>query len=173
MDLTELIHQLIEEEGLTPEEAARVAAATISAQKRSIEKSPGQQEHRSSIQNDSRGVDYGEETPEEAKQRWIEQERRDPNGIYSLGGSTASGIFGDQTIALEDYDPGAVQRNLDGHVKLQQAQVQAQQLEVQRETLRLLQDLGAGRQLPPQQERPPQLDQSRGNRRRLGRKRRR
>lgn len=172
MNLAELIRELIENEGLTPEEAARVAAATISAQRKDIEK-PSQASGRSAIQDGRRGVDYGEETPEEAKARWIEQERRDPNGIYSLGGSTASGIFGEQVIALDDFDPGANQRNLDGQLKLQQAQVQARQLEVQQQTLRLLQELGATRELSRgEEETPRQLDQHRGNRRRLGRKKR-
>lgn len=56
-----------------------------------------------------RAVDYGNETAEQAKRRWIEQEMEDPNGVYA-GGSTAGGIFGDGPIVTETYDPMAHRR---------------------------------------------------------------
>ncbi len=54
-------------------------------------------------------VDYGDETPAEAEMRWRQQEMADPEGIYA-GGSTAGGIFGNDPIATEGYDPGARRR---------------------------------------------------------------
>jgi len=53
--------------------------------------------------------DYGDESPEEAKQRWIDQEMNDPDGIFG-GGAEAGGIFGSGPIATERYDPGARMR---------------------------------------------------------------
>jgi hypothetical protein len=36
--------------------------------------------------------------------RWEERERRTQGGVYSPGGSTAGGIFGEGAIPLDDYD---------------------------------------------------------------------
>lgn len=54
-------------------------------------------------------VDYGDETPEQAKQRWLQQERNDPQGLFT-GGSSCGGVFGQGAIATSDYDPEAVDR---------------------------------------------------------------
>ncbi len=50
---------------------------------------------------------YGPETPQQAEERWREQEQRDPDGVYGIGGASAGGIFGDGTVAMGDYDPAA------------------------------------------------------------------
>lgn len=54
-------------------------------------------------------VDYGEESKEEALERWIGQECSDPDGLFA-GGASAGGIFGDGAIATSTFDPGARQR---------------------------------------------------------------
>lgn len=50
------------------------------------------------------------ESPEEAQERWYEEEAELPDGVHGLGGSTAGGIFGDAPIATNIYDPGAHSR---------------------------------------------------------------
>lgn len=52
-------------------------------------------------------VDYGDETVEEARERWTQQEIEDPDGVLGMGGATAGGIFGDGAIATDRYDPAA------------------------------------------------------------------
>jgi len=53
---------------------------------------------------------YGYETPAQAEARWRDQEIGDTEGVYGPGGATAGGIFGDGTISMPDYDPGAHSR---------------------------------------------------------------
>lgn len=54
--------------------------------------------------------DYEEETAEEARERWLEEEAELMDGVHSIGGATAGGIFGSGPIATEVYDPMAEQR---------------------------------------------------------------
>lgn len=168
MDLERLLVELVNEHGLTEDEALKVAAARIRAhRKTAIQRK--QSGSVVSVQDDGRGVDYGDETPEQAKQRWMEQERRDPQGVYSEGGSSLSGIFGEGSIPLDDYDPAAVNRTIG-------AVAQVKQLQVQQEMLRELQAVRnerleashrKDRELASREER--QLE---SNRRRFGKKRR-
>lgn len=51
-----------------------------------------------------------DETPEEAKERWYEEEQAHLDGAHGFGGLTAGGIFGDGPVATEVYDPLAHQR---------------------------------------------------------------
>lgn len=74
-----------------------------------------------------RAVDYGDETPEEARERWLHQEMNDPDGIFG-GGATAGGIFGGDAIASEGYDPQARVRR--AQLEAAQATAQAQTLQV-------------------------------------------
>lgn len=80
-----------------------------------------------------RGVQmYGIESPAEARERWIAQEQRDPEGVYGLGGATAGGIFGGGAIPMADYDPAA--HNRTGAAASQQVQI---------EQLKLMQEMRA------------------------------
>lgn len=67
-----------------------------------------------------------DETPAEAEERWTREEMEDPDGVFSMGGSTAGGIFGGGPIATDSYDPAARQRAAPAVA----AQVQIKQLEV-------------------------------------------
>jgi hypothetical protein len=116
LTLAQLI-QALHEEGATDAEAERVVAQYLDLRKRSDalatrtreqidfptspQLAPGQQPR-----------DYGDETPEEAEQRWMWQETVDPEGLFS-GGQTAGGIFGDGPIPTDRYDPAAVRRTVD------------------------------------------------------------
>lgn len=53
---------------------------------------------------------YGNESPDEAYDRWMAQERSDAEGVYGPGGGTAGGIFGDAPVTMADYDPAAHRR---------------------------------------------------------------
>jgi hypothetical protein len=55
-------------------------------------------------------LDHGNETPEEAMERWYEEETELPDGVHGLGGQSAGGIFGDGPIATSIYDPMAMGR---------------------------------------------------------------
>jgi hypothetical protein len=50
------------------------------------------------------------ETPDQARERWLEEEQRDPTGVLGLGGMTSGGIFGDGAVVLDGYDPVAMAR---------------------------------------------------------------
>lgn len=158
-----MLNQLLAE-GLSEEEALKVAAAAVRVRRgqTSIAKTNG-----GMLQDTRSRVDYGEETAAEAKARWIEQEKADPQGIYSIAGQTASGIFGDSTIATEDYDPAAIGRTLQAHAHMQQIQ----QVHLQREMLESIKQLhhALPRQLPeeePPRRRLPQREAPRGKKRR-------
>lgn len=130
MDLAALMQRLIDEEGLSEEEALALATATMKARRRKQEL---QRSHSESVQQHPRRVDYGFETPAQAKERWVEQERADPNGLFG-GGATAGGVFGDAPIALDSFDPLAVSREV-------QLRTQMAGIHTQREMLELLQDM--------------------------------
>jgi hypothetical protein len=51
--------------------------------------------------------DHQNETPEEAKERWYEEEADLVDGVHGLGGQSAGGIFGSSPIATSIYDPEA------------------------------------------------------------------
>ena len=165
MNLEDLLVQLMEEDGLTEDEAMKLAAARIRAhRKTAITKRSTESASVVSVQDDGRGVDYGDETPAQARQRWEQQELADPQGVYSPGGSSKGGIFGAETIAMDDYDPDATNRTV-------AAVAAVQGLQVQKQILRELEDARADRQ---RQLAPPvrrQLDAGRGDGRRLSRKR--
>lgn len=166
----------MQEQGLTEEEAMRLAAAQMKA-KRAIQ--PASSGNASaSPQNDGRGVNYGQESPEEAKERWLRQERSDPQGIYSMGGASASGIFGSGAIPLDDYDPEARSRGMHTFASAQQLQLQQQQMLLNQRLLMELQGRrNDQRYLPPPEEeedppeiRRPRLDSGRAADRKLGKK---
>jgi len=48
-----------------------------------------------------------EESPAEARERWLEEETELRDGVHGMGGSTAGGIFGDAPIATNIYDPAS------------------------------------------------------------------
>ena len=48
-----------------------------------------------------------EETPAEARERWLEEEAELRDGVHGMGGSTAGGIFGEGPIATNIYDPAS------------------------------------------------------------------
>lgn len=51
-----------------------------------------------------------EESPQQAEERWLEEEAELLDGVHGLGGQTGGGIFGDGAIATSIYDPGAMGR---------------------------------------------------------------
>lgn len=117
-DLSEMIRALIEE-GLDPREAARVAVQTLKGTK--LSRTEGEKI------TSPRAADYGNESAEQARRRWEEQERRDPQGVFS-GGMSGGGVFGQGAIATEGYDPEAIRRTVDMQSALQGALVQQQTL---------------------------------------------
>lgn len=149
-ELSALIAELIEQ-GYSPKEAVQIATKALGGEGgggRKIQRRSDSAEERltRSPQNDSRrAVDYGDETPQEAYERWLEQERNDPQGIYSMGGATLGGVFGGGTIATELHDPDANNRNLSAMERIQGLRIQAETLN----TLRQLQQSVAGTQPPP------------------------
>lgn len=168
MDLAELITMLIEEQGLTEAEAAAVAAASLKAKRGSASLTRNRtNDFPVSAQQYNNGVDYGEETPQEAKERWMRQELEDPNGIYG-GGATAGGVFGDGVVAMDHFDPTAVSRTVSMQAQLLGARTQVEMLKLMAE---MRTELQSGRVLPQQQPRR-ELDDGRGPARRLGQKKR-
>lgn len=168
MDLAELINMLIEEEGLTEREAASVAAASLKAKRSSASMARTRpNDFPVSAQQYNNGVDYGEETPQEAKERWMRQEMEDPNGIYG-GGATAGGVFGDGVVISDQYDPTAVSRTMSMQAQLLGARTQVEMLRLMAE---MRTELQSGRVLPQKQPRR-ELDDGRGPERRLGQKKR-
>ena len=170
MGLDELITQLIEEHGLTVDEATQIAAARLKAERRSPASNLSRTNPNNfpvSAQQYANGVNYGNETPAEARERWIRQEMNDPNGIYG-GGATSGGVFGDGAIATDHWDPVAVQRNLNMQAQLTGVQTQAEMLQLMRE---MREELQGRRELPPRQPKN-ELNDGRGPLRRLGFKKR-
>jgi hypothetical protein len=51
-----------------------------------------------------------DESAEEAKERWLEEEAELLDGVHGLGGQSAGGIFGEGPIATSIYDPNALAR---------------------------------------------------------------
>jgi hypothetical protein len=62
--------------------------------------------------------DHGNETAEEARERWEEEETELIDGVHGLGGQSAGGIFGDGAISTSVYDPMAHNR-ADGRLSQQ------------------------------------------------------
>lgn len=144
-EIAELIAELIAE-GHSARDAAKIAtsvAKNSSSGGSHLAKSSVDENSltRSPILDRRNSVDYGNETPEQARQRWFEQERNDPQGIYS-GGSTSGGVFGSGAIATADYDPDAVNRTMGAFERVQTLQVQS-------ETLHVLQQLAQQRNAEP------------------------
>lgn len=50
------------------------------------------------------------ETPEQAAERWLEEEAELADGVHGIGGQSAGGIFGGGAIATSIYDPEAMGR---------------------------------------------------------------
>src|SRR5690606_25641404 len=134
MNLAELIEQLIREEGLSTEEAGRVAAAMVRAQRGATPQNQAPPD----LMNAPNRVNYGNETPEQAKQRWMQQEMEDPQGLFA-GGVSSGGVFGESAVATESYDPGAVARTVNMRTQLGQMRTQEQML-------RLLEELSRNRE---------------------------
>ncbi len=159
-DIAEMIAELIAE-GHSPREAAKIASsvAKTSPGGTSLARRQADEESltRSPILDRRNSVDYGNETPAQALERWLEQERNDPQGVYA-GGATSGGIFGGDTVTLQDYDPAAFQRTMGAFER-------AQALQVQAETLKVLKQLKETKEEPA----PRRLLSSFTNR--LGRKR--
>jgi hypothetical protein len=51
--------------------------------------------------------DHRDESPEEAQERWFQEESELVDGVHGLGGQSAGGIFGGGAIATSIYDPEA------------------------------------------------------------------
>jgi hypothetical protein len=51
--------------------------------------------------------DHRNESPEEAQERWFQEESELVDGVHGLGGQSAGGIFGGGAIATSIYDPEA------------------------------------------------------------------
>lgn len=167
--LQELIAGLLEE-GFAPSEAVKIAASTLRMAGNSTSAIAKKQDDLSfpaSPQNDGRlAVDYGNESPAEARLRWEEQERNDPQGIYS-GGAESGGIFGNGPIATDTYDPAAIQRSMGMYEKQQSSQVNL-------EMLRTMQALQQSVRQMNESQQPPhrQLKENRWTERLLGKKKR-
>jgi polyhydroxyalkanoate synthesis regulator phasin len=114
--LDNLIDELVNEEGLSREEAEALRDA-LAERKR---KRAGALAKRESDEIDfptspqggsQRGIEmYGNETKAQAYERWMEQELDDAEGAYGPGGMSAGGIFGDGVVSMPDYDPTAQRR---------------------------------------------------------------
>jgi len=163
VNLAELIALLIQEEGMTPQDAATAATAAMRAQGKLARGQQGGLNLQSPQAPDGRSVDYGDETPEEAKERWYRQEANDPQGLFA-GGATAGGVFGDGPISTDLNDPGAQARTISMQAQMSQLQTQSEMVKLLAEMRRSLNAPTEQKQLPPQQK---------GFRRLLGRKKRR
>lgn len=53
-----------------------------------------------------------EETADEAKQRYYREESHAMGGVFSAGGATAGGIFGDGQILTQEHDGPALRRQV-------------------------------------------------------------
>jgi hypothetical protein len=134
--LKQLLEEL-ERDGVVGEEAEEAVARFV--QLRGSRRGTGAIERRrseeaifpSSPQTDPgairRAVDYGNESKEEARARWLEQEQNDPDGIFG-GGAVSGGIFGEGMIASERYDPEARMRQV--RMEESRATAQAQTMQV-------------------------------------------
>lgn len=71
----------------------------------------------------------------QAQQEFLEAEASDPNGIFTPGGSTAGGIFGDAPIVMGgdvSFDPGSVLRSSQATAAMETAKLhRAQRLELE------------------------------------------
>lgn len=148
-DLDDLIDSFVEK-GHSEEDAAEMAHAVIRRRKNGKTLAKKENEH------------SFEETPDEARRRWIEEERNDPQGFYS-GGATAGGVFGESVVAFSDFDPGAVSRSAEFMVQRQTLEVQTRLLDQLERAER--RELNAAKA-------PPLLDEGRGAGRRLSRRKR-
>lgn len=135
MNLRELL-DLLEKQGITGDKAERIAAEYIRKQE-SGESGSIERRHQDAVQfptspqgDGRRPVDYGHETPAEAKERWMRQEMSDPGGIFGMGGQSAGGIFGGGAIPTDSYDPEAMHRGVAVAAQHAQAQASIKQLEV-------------------------------------------
>lgn len=121
ISLTQFI-QALADEGVVGEEAEEAVEKFMAMRKAGKRSKGGALAKRASTEiefpsspQEDRGVqrvDYGDETPQEAEERWIRQEMEDPDGVFA-GGSTAGGIFGDAPIATRSFDPAARRRTMD------------------------------------------------------------
>lgn len=103
--IDDLLNALAEEGGLTDEERDALAEE-MRRRKTQLTRRPASET--AIARGNERGVAmYGEETPEEALERWTRQEMEDLDGVLGPGGATAGGIFGGGTIATSGYDPDA------------------------------------------------------------------
>lgn len=128
-DLANLMLQLMEEEALSEEDARAVAVATLKARRArgaSLTREPPQQ---LSVQDHPNRVKYGDETPAEAKERWMQQEMADPMGLFS-GGASAGGVFGNGPIATDNFDPEAMRRTVDIRAQLEGMKTQREMVEL-------------------------------------------
>ncbi len=119
ISLAELKKEMLEKAmglgGAEPSRAPRRELARVSsgdASGAALSRSEALQAHRAQEFPGSPVVRYRDEdeTPEEAQDRWYEEEAELLDGVHGLGGSTAGGIFGDGAIATHIYDPGAMGR---------------------------------------------------------------
>lgn len=126
----ELIRELATEMGLDEDEAEALLAA-VQAKRKKRETALAKRDSEEiafpvgptgGSRAIARGRDmYGDETPAEAKERWMDQEMDDPEGAYGPGGMTSGGIFGEGSVAMPDYDPTArarTENRLGGRVQL-------------------------------------------------------
>ena len=113
--LDDLIQELSDEADLSTEEAEALRDAMAERKRRGqlakVEQPKQEIDFPSSPQSGQRGIAmYGNETPAQAYERWMEQEMHDPEGAYGPGGMTGGGIFGDGSVSMPDYDPNAHRR---------------------------------------------------------------
>lgn len=160
MKLQELIAHLINEQGLSEEDALELASATIKArrggniQRTGTSRTAEERKFSPSAQDYDNPVDYGDETAAEAKERWLRQEMNDPDGLFA-GGASMGGVFGEGVISTSDFDPMARSRTMGNLAQLQQ-------LQASQEMIKLLQEMRSlqqqhQRELPPQEPPPNRL----------------
>lgn len=90
-----------------------------------------------------------EETPEEARERYYEEEAQLIDGVHGFGGQTAGGIFGEGPIATELYDPMAHHRGTaraSAHVNIETTRALG---ELTRTVAALAERVGLAPELPP------------------------
>lgn len=167
--IAEIVAELIQE-GFAPEEALAVAKVLHKKQSKIVRRdSPVDFPVSAQTANPHiRRVDYGEETPEQAKERWMAQEYNDPNGVFSQGGMTAGGVFGGGAVATDTYDAAAMHRAAPVmQAQAMQAQVEMMrvQTQLQIQQMKQMQALQAGLK-----RNVGAFDSGRGEERRLGKK---
>ena len=145
----EMLRALAKERGVTMEELVSDLLRAKAEGRTKIQK------RQSSAMEIEEPTGHPRWTDAEVAERWLEEERNDPDGVLGIGGMTPGGIFGDAPVVTEGYDPMARQRGESRAAGLMNARVNARILETLERFDRRLDAMETERKLPsPRRELP-------------------